>query len=257
MIPSNANHAFQIFFEACLRNRPCNAAYPNLEKVFYDTVDKLNQKPASITVKQPYTGKKFNLLIDGHLLIEMLFNSLYSSDVIVYLPKVIYDASADKYDLLSRMMAGSLVKEEFDSTGMYFSVQCAEEIAFDTQATLDNADKAYPKLSHVFDMGSYYQICQQWKVKQAPPVENKAVSSAAYTLVLAGAYDPVTPPRYGQLAAQSLKNSFYIEFPGVGHGASVGDRCPYQVALAFLDNPKTRPEIGCISAMIEPQFVTK
>jgi hypothetical protein len=53
------------------------------------------------------------------------------------------------------------------------------------------------------------------------------------------------------------EHSFYIEFPGVGHGASVGDLCLYRVALAFLDNPKTRPEIGCISAMIEPQFVTK
>jgi pimeloyl-ACP methyl ester carboxylesterase len=257
LIPSNANRAFQIFFEACLRNRPCNAAYPNLDKVFYDTVDKLNKKPASITVKQPYTGKTFKLLIDGHLLIRMLFNSLYSSDVIVYLPKVIYDASVNKYALLEKLMAGSLVKKEFDSTGMYFSVQCAEEIAFDTQETLDNADQAYPNLSHVFDMGDYYRTCQQWNVKAAQPVENKAVVSDAYTLVLAGAYDPITPPRYGQLAAQSLKNSFYIEFPGVGHGASVGHWCPYQVALAFLENPKTRPEIGCIAAMLEPQFVTK
>ncbi len=91
----------------------------------------------------------------------------------------------------------------------------------------------------------------------APAVENQAVTSSAYTLVLAGAYDPITPPQYGQLATVSLKHSYYMTFPGVGHGASVGDICPYRVALDFVNNPKVKPETGCVSVMTEPQFFTR
>jgi pimeloyl-ACP methyl ester carboxylesterase len=255
-IPANADRAFKVFFQGCLKNRPCNAAYPNLDKVFYDLVAKLNSDPAAITVRQPITGKKFNLLIDGHHLIQMLFNSMYSSSVIVYLPKIIYDASHGDYALLEKFMGGSLVKSEYFSVGMYYSVQCAEEISFSTEEALENADKSFPKLLKTFDMSNYFNLCQIWKVKPAPAIENQPVKSPIYTLVLAGQYDPITPPGYGWQAAQGLNHSFLFEFPGVGHGVSVGDVCPYKVAIAFLDNPKTKPEIGCISVMTEPQFIT-
>jgi pimeloyl-ACP methyl ester carboxylesterase len=256
-IPANADRAFKVFFQGCLKNRQCNAAYPNLDKVFYDLVAKLNAKPAAISVRQPITGKKFSLRIDGHHLIEMLFSALYSRSVIVYLPKIIYDASNGSYSLLQLFLGGSLVKHEYVSIGMYYSVQCAEEVAFDSRDVLVGADKSYPSLMNTFDMGNYYTQCQIWDVKPAPPVENQPVKSSIYTLVLAGQYDPITPPGYGWQAAQTLNHSYYFEFPGVGHGVSVGDRCPYQVAIAFFDNPKVKPEIGCISVMTEPRFITR
>ena len=75
--------------------------------------------------------------------------------------------------------------------------------------------------------------------------------------MLSGAYDPITPPQYGQMVALMLKHSYYMMFPGVGHGASVGDICPYRVALDFVDNPTVKPETGCVSVMTEPQFVIR
>jgi pimeloyl-ACP methyl ester carboxylesterase len=256
-IPANADRAFKVFFQGCLKDRPCNAAYPNLDKVFYDLVDKLNKKPITVTAKQPYTSKKFKVLVDGHMFINMLFNSLYSSQVIIYLPMIIWEASKGDYKLVEQVMAGSLVKQDFVSTGMYFSVQCAEEVSFNSQESLVAATKSFPKIASTFDMGYYYKVCQTWKVKPAPPVENQPVTSNIPTLVMAGQYDPITPPAYGHMAAKTIKGSYMFEFPGVGHGASVGDICPYRVAIAFFDNPKTRPDIGCVSTMTEPHFVTR
>jgi pimeloyl-ACP methyl ester carboxylesterase len=255
-IPANADRAFKIFFTGCLKNRACNKAYPNLDKTFYNLVTTLNENPASITAKQPYTGKKFKLLIDGHDFVDMLFGSLYSNQVIVYLPKIISDASKGKYQLLEQFMAGSLVKHEYLSIGMYYSVQCAEEVSFNTLDSLEGAIKKFPKLADAFDMTQYYERCQMWGVKPAPAIENKAVTSPIQTLVMSGTYDPITPPSYGWQAAQTLKHSFYFEFPGVGHGASVSDICPYMVAIAFVENPLVRPEIGCISGMTEPSFIS-
>jgi len=256
-LPFYADRAFKVFFQGCLKDRQCNATYPNLDKVFYDLVARLNTEPAKISVKQPYTGKKFDLLIDGHDLVNMVFNSLYSAEVIVYFPKIIFDAYNGKYDLLEKFMGGSLVQKEYVSTGMYYSVQCAEEVAFTPKIVLEDADKSFPKMQNAFGMGRYYTACQIWNVKPAPAIENKPVTSTIYTLVLSGQYDPITPPSYGYMAAQSLKHSFLYEFPGVGHGVSVGDRCPYQVAIKFIDEPTKKPDIACISLMTEPRFYTK
>ena len=75
--------------------------------------------------------------------------------------------------------------------------------------------------------------------------------------ILSGEYDPITPPGYGWSAAQTLKHSFYYQFPGIGHGVSIGDLCPYDVTLAFWDKPTVKPDIACVSIMIEPQFKTR
>jgi hypothetical protein len=71
---------------------------------------------------------------------------------------------------------------------------------------------------------------------------------------MAGEYDPITPPAWGELAARTLPNSYYYEYPGVGHGASVSDFCPYDMMWQFLDNPNVAPDSSCIASMGGPEF---
>src|SRR5258706_6587950 len=154
-------------------------------------------------------------------------------------------------------MGGWLVQKEFISDGMYWTVQGAEEVAFNSKVALEAADQSFPKLNKVFDMGAYYNLCQMWNVKPAPAIENKAVTSSIPTLVLSGEYDPITPPGYGWLAAQTLRKSWYYQFPGVGHGVSIGDLFPYEVTLAFWAKPTVKPDIACVSLMTAPRFYPK
>ncbi|NIT65351.1 MAG: alpha/beta hydrolase, partial [Gemmatimonadetes bacterium] len=60
--------------------------------------------------------------------------------------------------------------------------------------------------------------CELWQSGAADPVENQAVSSDIPTLVLGGEFDPITPPQYGRQAAATLPNSFFFQYPGLGHG---------------------------------------
>lgn len=144
---------------------------------------------------------------------------------------------------------------------MGFSVQCGEEIHFSTPGEFAAAAEAYPEIRSLFDgtvnLGeAVFTICEIWGAKEADPIENEPVASDIPTLVLAGEYDPVTPPSWGEMAAEGLSNSFYYQFPGVGHGASVsGGECPLSIALAFLDDPTTEPDGSCIADMSGPAFV--
>jgi hypothetical protein len=62
-------------------------------------------------------------------------------------------------------------------------------------------------------------------------------------------FDPITPPAWGRRAAATLANSFFYEYPGVGHGASGLPGCPREMFTAFLEEPREAPEDACIEGM--------
>jgi pimeloyl-ACP methyl ester carboxylesterase len=76
------------------------------------------------------------------------------------------------------------------------------------------------------------------------------------TLVLEGSFDPIIPPSYGHLAAESLSKSTFVEFPGVGHTALLtGGNCALRVVQAFLRQPDQTPDTSCASG-VQVQFLT-
>jgi hypothetical protein len=80
-------------------------------------------------------------------------------------------------------------------------------------------------------------------------LETQAVISDIPSLILSGSIDPITPPFYGQVLKESLKQSFLFEFPGRGHGVTRDTDCAKNIALDFLNNPYSEPEADCISAL--------
>src|SRR5258708_1439192 len=152
-LPGNADRAFQVFFQGCLKEPICNAAYPELDKVFYSLIDKLNTTPVTIHARQRAGSNTTvrNVKIDGDLLIQMLYNALYSTSQIIQLPRIIWQAHDGDFSLLEQAFGGRVVDTEFESTGMYYSVQCSEEISFDDQTALSVATKTFPKMEGAFD----------------------------------------------------------------------------------------------------------
>ena len=169
----------------------------------------------------------------------IVFQGLYSADAITVLPQMITNVAAgDTYEL-SVLASSFLANGEFVSAGMQFSVQCNEEAPFTDEAAVADALARYPELGELFETSSNLgprlaSTCDVWGAGQAEPVENAAITSDIPTLVLAGEYDPITPPAWGELAAATLTQSTYVEFPGVGHGPSADQDCAQVVVRTFL-----------------------
>jgi pimeloyl-ACP methyl ester carboxylesterase len=255
-VPASAARVFKVFFDGCAADTACNQSYPNLQTTFYELVDQLNQKPVTVPATDPLTNKDYQVLLNGDKLITTLFEAFYATEVIPLLPKAIDAArNSQDYSLLARLhLLLGAAQIKYISYGMYYSVQCGEEIQFETQQQLIDADQAYPEQHNTFDAASAYQVCQQWGAKLADPIENQPVTSDLPTLVLSGEYDPITPPSYNQAVAKTLSNSFFFEFPGIGHGVSISGPCPLGIAKAFLNDPNAAPNNACIAAMSGPAF---
>jgi pimeloyl-ACP methyl ester carboxylesterase len=254
----NAQRAFDVLFDACAADETCNTHYPDLRTGFFETVDRLNETPASFQVTDPFTGESYEVLLTGDDLVGVLHQFLYYTDVVPSLPQIIYDASQGIFDQAARLLGLFIATEETISRGMFYSVRCHDELAFSTLEQFEAVAADYPELARFLaeGIGSLsYGVCEDWDAGQAGGIENQAVTSDIPALILAGEYDPVTAPAWGQHAAETLENGYFYEYPGVGHGASVADDCPRDMIVAFLDDPTAAPDDACIAAMDLPQFV--
>lgn len=241
--PANGARALNQLFDTCAADEKCNTAFPNLKTVFFDLVDQLNKTPVKFTITL-HSGEKKDALLNGDGLMGLIFQTLYSTPIIPYIPRMIYDIHAGNYALASGLQGEFLAALDNISSGMQYSVQCSEEIPFTTPADLDAVLKQYPQYSALAGKG-VFSLCQDWNVPKAAATENQPVQSDIPTLVFAGQFDPITPPQWAQQAAQTLSESYYIELPRAGHGASLSEECPRSILLAFLDDPTAKPTSTC------------
>lgn len=252
-MPFAINRAFQTLFDNCAADPGCNASYPDLGNVFYALIDRLNQQPITVQVLNPNNGRFIPMVFDGYRFIDLTFRSVYRTSEIPGLPRMIYDTSNGNYaalaDLQSRRMRGG--GSQGVSHAMYFAVQCNEEILFEPLEAVQAAAAAYPRLQNFFlDTMEFtenvYTLCAAWGISSPDPRENLPVQSDIPTLILAGEYDPITPPTWAPQTAETLSRSYVYEFPNTGHAVIVTGACPVGIARDFINTPTNAPNSACI-----------
>jgi pimeloyl-ACP methyl ester carboxylesterase len=264
---ANTVRAFDALFAGCAADAECNAAYPNLRSEFYALVERLNADPISVPVGDYGIGGGGTVTFSGHDLTGLIFLAMYDTRLIPMLPQIIYELTRNDSELLASLVMltfqgyhSASAWESFAdgfSEGMYYSVQCHEEMPFSNDAEVAAAIENSPVLRDYFIEGFEMDrtMCRIWRVHEASASENEPVQSDIPTLVLAGQYDPITPPAWGQHAAETLSNSFFYEFPGFGHGVSIDDACPESITQAFLNDPTAAPDAACLAEMGGPDFL--
>ncbi|MGD8794832.1 MAG: alpha/beta hydrolase, partial [Anaerolineae bacterium] len=113
----------------------------------------------------------------------------------------------------------------------------------------------YPtQYADYWDLSSFFRTCEWWGPGEADPIENEPVVSDIPALIFAGYFDPITSPEWCRLAAETLSNSYYYEFPNMGHGVMRSDACALHIGLEFLDDPRAEPDAACLDELTGPDF---
>jgi pimeloyl-ACP methyl ester carboxylesterase len=253
--PAATQRAFDTLFRGCAANSSCNEHYPHLEAVFARLVSELNQHPATVQVTNPQTGKLVSGVITGDDVVNGLRTALYETALIPKLPKVIYQLAHHDYSQVAAVSEAAQAALGSDSVGMFYSVQCSES-TLTPQAMPAAVQMVEPETRHYFltALQDDYANCQLWNVQPVPAAQWQPVTSAIPTLILAGEYDPATPPTYGMLAARTLSKSSFFLFPSTGHGVVGRNSCATSMFLAFLELPTEKPDTTCLAGVGEPLF---
>jgi pimeloyl-ACP methyl ester carboxylesterase len=255
----NFERSLNVLFKNCAADAACNKAFPDLEKVFFDTIDQLNAKPATFKVLDPNTHGERDVKLDGDGFAGYIFQALYATEIIPALPKDIYDVHNGDTRFLSLWTLVQLTQLDEISSGMNYAVNCTEELAFDTADSIQAVlAKLNPKLVGFARRNgvdtSEIGLCAAYNKAKPNPIENQPVKSDIPTLLISGEYDPITPPDNGKATAATLSNGYFFEIPGAGHGVIPSNDCAFSIAQAFLKDPTTKPDSSCIANLKEPAF---
>ncbi|HRF48969.1 MAG TPA: alpha/beta hydrolase [Anaerolineales bacterium] len=238
-------------FAACRAEAACDSAYPDLEETFYQTINDLNANPVTLTIdeldpfSQMATGRKVDALLTGDMFLVLTAQALYSTEFIPLLPRMIDDLATTGDSIVLRLLWSYVTYDGTFAIGMYYTTMCAEE-----PSLLDydmKTDGVRPELagSVMSDTGATSHFCATIDVPALPPAVNEPVVSDIPTLVINGQLDPITPPAYGELAAQTLSRSFVFTRQNGGHGSGLSGACMATVMRDFIDDPTTRPDLSC------------
>ncbi|MBN1679665.1 MAG: alpha/beta hydrolase, partial [Anaerolineae bacterium] len=249
----NVVRSFELVFADCAADESCSARYPDIDQTFYATIERLNATPVKRTIGD------YTVLVNGNMLVEAMELMLYAPASMAALPFLIDLVSQGIFEPVDGLFY-ALITDIPNSINwaMFYSMQCREEVPFEDRTQIDVlAADAPPQLADFFTVRwaeFAFDLCDVWDVPAADPVENEPVVSDIPTLVLAGHYDPATPPAWSQSAAGHLSNSFYIEFPTMSHGIMRNGGCGLSIGMQFLTDPTSLPDTSCIASMRMPPF---
>lgn len=255
-IVPNTDEALEALFAACSANPTCNSAYPDLEAKFYAVAAALEQTPGQAEVSNPFTGQIYTVAVTRERFIRTVFDALYAQDFIPLLPEVIYSAEQNEFDTFAFIYGIVLAQLDSTSLGMYYSVHCADEIPFTSRDRVASAAEPFPQLAGYIDSSSVFDVCASWDSSQSSQLKARPLASDIPTLVLAGEFDPITPPDWGRAVDSALSKSYYVEIPAAGHGVLSSGVCSMSIAQAFLRDPDQEPDASCISDIPSLTFKT-
>lgn len=242
--PFSADLAFTRFFQECDANPECASEYPDLEGRFFRLVKTLNDQPADLELIDLQTGGIFPASLTGDDFLWTVFQALYASEIIPLLPEMIRTAEAGDFNAFESILS-VLQFDRSGMLGMYWSVNCAEDGAFDP-AKVDYSS-IRPELAKDQTLGlqAVLSLCREWGPSPLDPSVNASVSSDVPTLIFSGHFDPITPLEYAQETAAGLSRSQLVTFRNAGHGILGSSECGESLMAAFLKAPALPLDTRC------------
>jgi pimeloyl-ACP methyl ester carboxylesterase len=221
----------QAINKQCAAYSACASHYGNIVEKAERVSSKLMARTQEIKISHPRTQEKINVSLTAQDFSSMVRLALYNRDVSSLLPQVISDADSGDYQLFASLSYLAKSKSEMAgiSYGMHYTIACNEDYALYKDKNAQDSNVFLN--SNIVQL--YTEICVQWPRATLPADYWEDVKSDLPVLILSGAMDPVTPPRWGDYVKKNLTNAIHVVAPG-GHHIISGDGCISQLIAAFI-----------------------
>lgn len=251
--------SYDRFIAACDADSACNTQFPDLDDRIRSLAGELDSNPLPAEATNFLDGETEAVLVDGDVLVNTIFNSLYDPVAFTDLPEMVVDLEAGGTAAIEQYLSLELTNEAFFSVGMFLSVACHEEVALsDPTAVAESApsDPFWERfLATSENVGPFaFEVCEIWNSGVASEAEAEPVTGSTPTLFLAGSFDPVTPLQWAETAAGALDDAQVVQFPAGSHGVT-SDTCGMDLTVAFITDPTAALDTSCASADETPTFV--
>jgi pimeloyl-ACP methyl ester carboxylesterase len=248
-----AERSFAQLVAGCVDDPACSAAFPDFPNALERAYEQLDAQPFEGEADLGEDRGVVPLAIGGPDAIAGVFTALYEKDLIALLPSVVDAVSRGDYGIIPAIAQQGIPFATGFADGSAISVACADNAEL---LERDARLLAEPGRYSVLVSESAEAYCDEWAVEPVSGRFHDDVIVDVPTLVLAGRYDPVTPPDSGRRVAVVLPNAVFAEFDGVGHGVLFSDApCAGALYRDFITTAEV-PDPACAADAPSPAFVT-
>lgn len=246
---SDGQKSLDFFFARCAADAACKTTFPNLKTEFDTLLKRLDAKPVEITIPHPRTNQPLTLTVTHSMLTSMVFNTLYSPDLVATLPLNIHLAFADGNYL--PLISQAYLLDAGIADGMFYAVTCTEDAPLITAADAEKRSQGSIFGNRTLD---FVKVCAKWPKGSVSAAFRDPVKSNVPALIFSGSADPITPPWHAEKVAASLSNSLHLIFKGMGH-SNLSSRCTAKLLKDFIESASiTGLKTDCVAAVEPPPF---
>lgn len=247
-----AQRAFDLMVRDCRNDKVCKAAYPQLPADLAAVLRRLEREPPHVSISDPATHKKAEVVLNRNAFTEGLRRMLYSAPAARQIPALLRRAWNGDFAAITQRSAdfGYEVRKGLN-VAMGLSANCNE----DTERVTPNEIERYA--AHTFVgptlVRTKLTVCQIWPDAWLPADHFARFKLDVPTIVLSGFYDPIAPPHWGDVARRHFPNSVHVVIP-TGH--SLGEEtCTDTLAVQlFATGDPKRVDLSCTRTFSLPPF---
>lgn len=249
----NLEEALRLRLARCQASADCAQRFGDSYAALRRLHAELDARPREVELRDPLTFAVERRPLGGDDLAALVRFYLYSDTTSALLPLLIDAARAGQYETVlaqARLVVGDVAAHL--SSGLAASVMCTE----DADLLHDQPEDADTLLGAGV-AGAARDTCADWPQGGRPADFHAPFRGSMPVLLLAGEFDPVTPPRYATEIAAGLAHARVLLVPGQGH-AVLGIGCMPRLVAAFVrDREPAALDDGCLRALGDtPAFVS-
>jgi len=234
-IATESQKAVDSILARCADDAACNERFPDVAADFARIVSTLREAPVTINIPQPSSGRPEEVRFGQGELAAAIRLLAYHPNSIALMPLLISEAGKGNYvPLGSQFMMTMIAMMDALSLGMHNSVVCAEDVPFYDAEDIDY-DGLEASYMGTFQLEALEAICSVWPVGPIDEAFKTPLATDLPVLLLSGDVDPITPPRYADLAAVDLTNAAHLVGKQQGHG-QIGVGCTRRIVADFIDS---------------------
>ncbi len=233
-IATESQKAVDKILARCEEDEFCNERFPSVADDFSRIVAALREAPVSIEIPHPSTGRPEAVNFGAGELAGAVRLLAYHPNSVALIPLLIHEAGGGNFvPLGSQYMMTMIAMTDALSLGMHNAVMCTEDVPFYDETRIDY-EQLEASYMGTFQLDALRAICSVWPAGPIDDAFKAPLATDIPVLLLSGDSDPITPPRYADMAAVDLNNARHLTGEGQGHGQiSVG--CTARIVADFID----------------------
>ena len=217
-IATESQKAVDRILARCAEDESCNERFPDVAEDFSRVVAELRQAPVDIVVPHPSTGRPEEVSFGSDEFSGAVRLLAYHPTSMALIPLLIHEAGEGHFvPLGAQYMMTTIAMMDALSLGMHNAVVCAEDVPFYDNAAIDHEAVAASYMGPL-QLEALKAICSVWPAGPIDEDFKAPLKTDLPVLLLSGDADPITPPRYADMAAVDLTNAVHLIGKYQGHG---------------------------------------